>query len=687
MGKKGKRKTSIMGTLLKAFFVPIVLIIILGVVSYKTASATIKSKVEEASKSTISAMGMYCEMLTDNVASKALEMVVGENLSSYYEVYGGKKDTKAAKYLSNAEKDLLQMQSSVQYIYSYHVIPEKGEYITSVFGETEGNIYDGFINSEEGNYFSGDEKQKNAWLGYHAYLDGQLGIDQEKYGIVYYQKFLKADAYLVMDITMKKIEEMLDGMEFGENSVKALVTRDGREIVRIQAGDEGKTPVLEHAVFTDKEFYAQSQASEEAGGRYVEYEGETYLYVYAPVGDTGIMLCGLIPQSNIVKDVRSIRNLSVLMIIVGCITAFVTGGRIASGMSKAVKGITKELDEIAEGNLKREIYLKRKDEFSLLADGLNDMLSSMRTIIADMQKFGNKVKDMAEGVAMKSETIDTSVREISQAVDEVAAGTQKQAQEADGSNDRMSAFAEKVEQVSCGAGDMSNTIDRATAAVEQGQEIVGELNKKSETTVVITKTLVESISGVEERSAEIVSFIDTINNIATQTNLLSLNASIEAARAGENGRGFAVVAEEIRKLADESMEAGKSIREIVGNIVDTTQKTADSAREAEAIVYEQADFLRETIQVFGEINNCVEELVKGLKDIVESIQEINGEKDQVQDSIHNISIVAEQSAVAAEEVTATLDEQVRIISGLAKDVEDLKKEADALDESISKFIV
>ena len=132
---------------------------------------------------------------------------------------------------------------------------------------------------------------------------------------------------------------------------------------------------------------------------------------------------------------------------------------------------------------------------------------------------------------------------------------------------------------------------------------------------------------------------------------------------------------------------GKNIKDIVESIVDTTRKTTDSAKEAETIVFAQATSLEETIQVFGEINKCVDTLVSGLKDIVDSMQMINGEKEIVQDSIRNISVVSEESAVATEEVTATLDEQVKIVSDLAKDVELLKKEADALDQSIDKFRV
>lgn len=687
LGKSSAASTSIMAVLIKAFLVPILLIVILGLVSYKTASGTIKNKVEESSESTIQAMSMYCELLTGNVSSKALEVVVGDDMASYYEVYYKQNDSKAMQYWRDAKKNLLQINSSVKYMYGYHVIPENGTYITSATGSMGEDVYQGFMESKEGKYFAENSSQKNAWMGYHSFLDERLNISKDEYALVFFQRFLRANTYLVLDIKTETIEQMLENMDFGNNSIKALISSDGREVVRIQTKDGGVKPEGTEPIFTDKQFYTESRSAEGAGAEYVRHNGDTYLYVYAPVGKTGIMLCSLIPQKNIVKEVSFIRNLCIAMVILASIIAFVIGSKIASGMSKSVKIMTKGLDEVAKGDLTQEFHIKRKDEFALLAGGLNDMLSSMRALMIDMQKFGNKVKEMADGVAVKSDVINSSVKEISYAVDEMSAGAQKQAQEADGSYEKMADFAEKVESVSTGADEMGNTVDRATAAVEQGRVIVDELNKKSETTVAITKVLVENIKDVQERSKEIEGFTDTINSIARQTNLLSLNASIEAARAGENGRGFAVVAEEIRKLADESMQAGTSIRGIVENIVDTTRKTTDSAKEAETIVFAQATSLEETIQVFGEINQCVDNLVSGLKNIVDSMQKVNAEKSQVQESIRNISVVSEQSAVATEEVTASLDEQVKIISDLAQDVELLKKEADALDQSIGKFIV
>ena len=679
--------TSSQRTLTGAFLVPIVLIIILGVVSYMTASDTIKKKVEESSESTLKAMGMYCELLTGNVSSKALELVAGDDLSSYYDYYTKKDESIAMQYWRDAKKSLLQIKASVNYLYSYSIIPENGTYISSASGSMGDDALEQFFLSPEGKYFQENNTRKNTWLGYHSFLDEQMKMDPEKYGLAFYQKFLRTNTFLVMDINIEAVEEMLNGMDFGENSIKALITQDGREVIRIQQDGEGRKPESTEPVFTDKEFYAESLGAEEGGSRYVKYDGDSYLYLYAPIGRTGIMMCSLIPQSNIVKEVSFIRNLCIIMIILACIIAFVIGSRIAAGMSKSVNIMTSGLDRVSEGDLTQRFDVKRRDEFGLLAKGLNDMLASMRTLMSDMKKFGNQVKEMADGVALKSDTINTSIMEISDAVDDVASGTQTQAKDADMSNSKMADFAQKVDSACEDADDMGNTIERATAAVGQGRVIVDELSGKTETTVAITKVLVENINDVQERSAEIEKFIDTINSIARQTNLLSLNASIEAARAGENGKGFSVVAEEIRKLADESMQAGKSIKKIVENIVETTEKTTDSAREAETIVFAQADALKETVQVFGEINDCVERLVNGLKDIADGMREINREKDMVQESIRSISVVSEQSAVATEEVTAALDGQVKVISDLAEDVEQLKKEAAALDHSISRFKV
>ena len=272
-------------------------------------------------------------------------------------------------------------------------------------------------------------------------------------------------------------------------------------------------------------------------------------------------------------------------------------------------------------------------------------------------------------------------------MDEVAHGVVTQAEETENCSKKMEDFSVQIVSVCDQTESMGDMADKAIDAVNRGKVIIEDLNKQSETTVRLTKELSQDIVNVKTQSDEIEKIINVINEIAEQTNLLSLNASIEAARAGEHGRGFAVVADEIRKLADQSMQAANQIKDIVGTIRSTTQQTTDSAQKTEEYIYKQADSLDETITVFGYINNCVDELVSGLQAMATSMKSIGQEKDEVEDSIRNISAVSEETAAATEEVTATLSEQANSIARLSEKAEQLARRVQALEEATSQFQV
>lgn len=567
-----RKKRSIKGTLMKAFLVPIMLIVILGVVSYMTASNTITSKVEEASKSSILAMSMYCDLLMNNVSAKALEKVTGDNLTSYYEAYYKQDSSEGAELWRNAKNDLLQTSASVNYIYSYHIIPEKGEPITSSSGKIGEDAYSDFAQSDEGKTMI-EQKAKKGWFGYHSWIDEELSISSDRYALTFIQKFMNVNAYLLMDIKMETVDEILESTDLGNNAIKALVSPDGREIVRVQQedGDTKYEGDFGGIVFTDKDFYKESAIAEEEESKYVDFAGDRYLYVYAPVGKTGVMLCGLIPQDNIVNEIIFIRNLCFFMVGLAVIIAFVIGSKIASNIGSTVHGVTSGLEEVAKGDFTQNFQVTRKDEFEVLAEGLNNMLSGMKSIIDNIRGFGNCVVEMSDEVAYKSQMIRNAMQDISESADEVSYEMQKQVKEVETGNDKMVDFAEKIRGVCGKAENMQAAVYETTEVVKQGNDIVNGLQRKSELTIEITKALVGHIGSVQQKSSEIENFVTIINNIAGQTNLLSLNASIEAARTGEKGRGFAVVAEEIRKLADESMQAGKHIKEVVDSIAVLTE--------------------------------------------------------------------------------------------------------------------
>ena len=676
-------KRSIMHTLLIAFLIPVLMMAVLGVTSYQIASSGIVSKYQETSLSTLTAVANYYGIICTNINAKATELVGNGDVADYYNKYY-KKGDKAGEYFRSTQQILKNTALSDAFIDHFSVIPEtgKGSSISSLTGSMTENAYEDFMATPEGEYFTNNPTQRNAWLGYHHYIDSCLNSKEEDYGLVFYQKMSKTDTYLIFDVSMEDITGSLYDMDFGKGSVTAVVTKDNREIA-VASGKEGV--ISDQTYFVGNEFFEDTRNLGEPYTKQVRVKGKTYVYMVAPIAQTGAVVCALIPRSALMGQANTIKYVTIVLVLLAGLIAFGTGLKISMGITSTLRGMNKGLAKVADGDLTSTFHTNRKDEFGALTESLNAMMNSMHDIMQNMKTFGSQVNEMSSDVSGQTDEISEAMKDLSHMMEEVAKGVHSQAMETENSNHKMIAFSDNIIDVTSRTSDMSTSADKAIASVEQGEVIVHELNEKSSETVKLTDELVGDIDEVQKNSKEIQSFVEIINGIAEQTNLLSLNASIEAARAGQAGRGFAVVAEEIRNLADQSKESANRIKTIVNAINTTTKKTSDSARKAESMMAEQSASLDQTVQVFGEIRDCVSGLVEDIRVVLQQMEQISGERATVQDSIQNISAVSEEVAASTEEANSSLSNQAEIISSLAVRVEKLSREAKELDQSIEKF--
>ena len=190
---------------------------------------------------------------------------------------------------------------------------------------------------------------------------------------------------------------------------------------------------------------------------------------------------------------------------------------------------------------------------------------------------------------------------------------------------------------------------------------------------------------LEVKSMSIEKFVGVINDIASQTSLLSLNASIEAARAGEAGRGFAVVAEEIRKLADGSMSAAGEIQRVVLGIKEQTEGTVASTVKAQSVIEEQANIVAKTKEAFDNMNDSVEALLEKLKDVAMNVTDMNNSREVTLNAIESISAVSEETAASSSVVNDTVLSQKNSAQTLEAAAKDLEQRTEELKEALSFF--
>lgn len=672
------RKQKIQHKLVLAFLVPVCFLIILGILSFELSRSNIKSQYEESVNNSVSSVSQNFQLLCTNVQTKAIEIATNTSMQAYYISHFTDEGSKQESYRT-AQSEIAGIKGATNYVFSYNILGELGNGMSSAGQGASKDDFAKYMQTSEGKKFKKANGNSSYWSGYHSYFDKLYHISNESYALSYTRTFTKGNGIITVDIKAYEVENILKNINLGNDSYLAVITPDHRSLMLVD-GELTSTKIFDKTKVTK-----MALDSKEKGQSYITFQNKPYLFNYEKIGETNLAVVCLVPKTTILSASTKIGGITIIFVLLSGLIALFIGSMIAKGISKEVNNLTTGMKKVSEGDFRVSFQTKRKDEFKDLSIGMESMLLNLRGVVEDVKKFADTVGESSGKVALTSETMAGSMRGIDEAMEEVAKGVTKQAEDTDSGLNDMANFSEKLNIVNEKSKHMQYDSNEAKNAIEKGNDMVKDLHDKSQAVSNITTELIENITEVESNSKSIGSIIETIAAIAEQTNLLSLNASIEAARAGEAGRGFSVVAEEIRKLADQSAQAGDEIKKIIQTIQTKTADTAVNANHAEEYLKAQSHSIEGTVRVFEEVNENVSNLIEGLEQVGNNMQNMVSAKDNVLDSISSIASVSEQTAASTQEVTATVSTQLDEATKLAIASEDLKMVVEQLQETMKKF--
>ncbi len=682
--KKKREKTikyfGIRVKLIGAFLVPAIFILLLGGLSTQKASQAIIANYQTSTLELAEKSAEYYDILLENCEAKLKELATDNVLGNYYSGQYIDDPAKEADVNSQLRSKLSKMISSDNNILTGAVLAPYGRPLSST-GLLQGSDYKNFIETEEGKWLL-EHPGMPYWSGHHTLLDQILSIDGDSYGLSVGHAVVnmqnKVVGFAVADIKMESISQVLQSISLPEGSIGAFVTPGGREI----SGDGER----EAALFYDSEFFTQAMGLEERSGiRMLELEKKSYLYIYSKVGETGCSVNILIPQDAVTKQADEIRNLTYFIAFIAIITAVFIGVFLASGFSGAIDKVNRAVRRAAEGDLTVKIKMRRKDEFRILSNYIHSMLESMKHLICNSQQVSKMVLDSSNHVSNQAEEMVNISREISRATQQMEQNMGEQSDEAVSCLAKMNQLGEKIQNVYGNMERVSVFSNNTKNTVSRGIEAVSQLETRVKENAEITQTVLYNIEKLERESQSIGGIIETINGIAEETNLLSLNASIEAARAGEAGRGFSVVAEEIRKLSDATLAASREISQIITGIQDTTKVTARTAKQTEEIREGEELALENAVTTFKTISEQVDDLKENIDDVFSGVAAVEEGKNATLKALQGITQVLSETAVISQQIQVSAGEQLGAAEGLNTGAEQLKEESLRLQESIRMF--
>lgn len=374
----------------------------------------------------------------------------------------------------------------------------------------------------------------------------------------------------------------------------------------------------------------------------------------------------------------------VLIIIVVLIISIFMSRRLARGIQR----VERDLHKIEEGDLSFEIdprLLNRTDEIGKIAKSLDMVKLALMGMIGDVSRSSEELMKSSEDFSEKFSSITISIQDTNQAIEDMARGTTSLAQETETVNEKVQELGDVIDIENDEMDKLESSVDTMMKYSDGASKSINKLYEITEITNNAIQVVSEQTKQTSESAVNINNMVEIIKSMASQTNLLSLNASIESARAGEAGRGFAVVAGEIRALAEKSAESAAEIESVVRGLTTNVETSTDRMEEVINNVTEQQIQLQETRDAFSNLYKEINVVDDVAKTIGSQTEVLNKLKVVVADSVSNLGSVAQENSASAQETSAGMQLVSESIQDCYNDTQKLLALSDEQSEKTHRF--
>lgn len=451
---------------------------------------------------------------------------------------------------------------------------------------------------------------------------------------------------------------------------------DGNRIEGTKASAEVVTEVMEH----ENDFYAED----------VVIDGETYYAYYVPLRDADDKVVGMAFAGENAKKVQSASDaLFQKFMIVGTINIFVFATLIiliARKVKKPFGKIADSLQVLADGNIHEEITLTSSmKETAHIIEAMKKLQGGLCDMVCNIQNTADDLTDSVKEVDRLSESSKEGTKQINTAVGEIAEAAATMADSVQKVNDQVLRMGKNVGEIAGNVDNLTQSSALMQKANVEAKKYMADVLDSSEKSVNAVGNMADQVASTNESIAKINEAITMIINIASETNLLSLNASIEAARAGEMGRGFAVVADNIKQLSDQSTQGANKIKEIADDMIGQSERSVKLADDIKELIVEEQKTIAETQSRFDALQVQIDRSLEEISCISDKTDNLNDIKGKIVNEVEELSALSEENAASNQEVTASMENMTNSIATISGKADRMGEMADKLIGAIEMF--